>query len=153
MSKDNLNLFGDKESVEEPEKPKQPVTAKGWRESGVSLFTLPSGVVIRIRSLNRETFKLCMPWLASNKKEGEERSIDEVSLQLQEIIVPRHVIEPKVVMSQEEEDNTPNSIFIENIPLIDRFTIATYIIRQDEYLYDKAETESRKKALKTFQPT
>lgn len=152
MPKDKLDIFGNTKSDQEVEKQKTPITAQGWKESAISLFTLPSGIVVKLRALSKETFRLCMPWLSS-EDEDEKRSVDEVSLEVQEIIVPRHVVEPKVVMSQAEEDNTPNSIFIENIPLIDRFTIATYILRQDEYLYNQEETRARKKALKGFQQT
>ncbi len=150
----DLNIFGNKQPIEEseePEEPKNPVTAKGWRESAISLFTLPSGVVIKLRSLNKDTFRLCMPWLISDDDESKKRSVDEVSIELQAIIVPRHVIEPRVVLTQEEEDNDPDSIYIENIPLIDRFTIATYIIRQDEFIHNAEETKARKAALKSFQ--
>ncbi len=96
---------------------------------------------------------MCMPWLASNDEDDKKRSVDEVAIELQAIVVPRHVVDPKVVLTQEEEDSDPNSIYIENIPLIDRFSIATYVIRQDEFLFDQEEVKARKKALKNFQQT
>ena len=148
MTNKDLSIFGNKEPTEEP---KKPVTAKGWRKSSVSLFTLPSGITVKILSLTRETFRLCMPWLASSDEGDKKRSVDEVAIELQAIVVPRHVIEPRVVLTQEEEDDDPSSIYIENIPLIDRFSIATYVIRQDEFLFDQEEVKARKRALKAFQ--
>lgn len=127
--------------------------ASRWRKAHIHDVLLPSGLTIKLRSITKKTIRKIMPFLDREQKEGEEKIGDtERSLILQEIITPLHVIEPIVVMSEEEENKDPEKyIYIENIPLMDRFAITGFVLGMSPDITNQLVDLAKQKQLDSFQ--
>ncbi len=132
--------------IKNPEEPKY-TRAAAWRNIAYADFETPSGMVVKIMELNDETLSMLLPILTSREDQTDYEFLPEV----QKIIVPRHVIDPKVVETLEEETNDPNNcIFIEHIPMFDRFAIAMRVMGMEENFLSQVVTEKQRKRAELF---
>jgi len=126
--------------------------ASRWRKAHIHDVLLPSGLTIKLRSITKKTVKKILPYLDRPQEDKEQIGDTERSLILQEIITPLHVVEPKVVMTQEEEDKDPNKyIYIENIPLMDRFAITGFVLGMSPDITNQLVDLAKQKQLDSFQ--
>lgn len=130
--------------------------ASQWRKSHIQAIEMPySGLIIQVRSITKKTIKLITPYLDRTAKSEEDKKPigdTERSLILQEIVVPLHVIEPIVVMTEEEEAKDPDKyIHIEKIPLVDRLAILGFVLGLSPEISEKIMDAAKSQQLKSFQ--
>ena len=94
-----------------------------------------------IRGYMAETMKLTMPIL-EGRDDKTNLSTQEL-YDLQQIITPRHVLNIKVVITPEEVTDE-ETIFIEDIPLLDRFAITLHVLGFGTSSLDKVKQEQEK---------
>jgi len=135
----------------EKDNEKEPSLSAKWRDANFQMLELPSGITVKVRVIDDETLQYMLPIIHGRDEDATEAENLIAMLKMAPTVLPKHVIEPRVVLTENEERKTPDEcIWIEKIPLMDQIEIISFILAMDSRIYGSVVDKRREEALQKF---